>query len=151
DRKDQTVLDLYHEKAGILDGDADTEVDLASYAYQIWKNAITADPALPKTLERLLDTRVVYGTKRHQPTTTEPAGVLVYLRTPDDNDALAWMDRDGESVTESQFAILKAAECAPETLALPRQGNHHALVQKAVELVITEEKSVGGQLGRPSG
>ena len=35
-----------HEKAGILDGDDDTEVDLASYAYQIWKNAIDADPGI---------------------------------------------------------------------------------------------------------
>src|SRR6202035_5279648 len=53
--------------------------------------------------------------------------------------------------TESQFAILKAAECTPQTSALPRQEKHHALVQKAVELIVTEEKSVGGQLGRPSG
>jgi hypothetical protein len=37
------VVDLYNEKAGILDGDDDTEVDLASYAYQIWKNAADAD------------------------------------------------------------------------------------------------------------
>ena len=35
DRDDQAILDLYNEKAGILDGDADSEVDLASYAYQI--------------------------------------------------------------------------------------------------------------------
>nr|MBA3611458.1 NgoFVII family restriction endonuclease [Nitrospirales bacterium] len=48
DRNDQAVLDLYHEKASILDGDADAEVDLASYAYQIWKNAITAEPGLQK-------------------------------------------------------------------------------------------------------
>jgi hypothetical protein len=41
---DQGVLDLYHEKAGILDGDDGGEVDdLASHAYQIWKNAITND------------------------------------------------------------------------------------------------------------
>src|SRR5205085_6158641 len=46
DRKDQIILDLYHEKAGILDGDTDTEVDLASYAYQIWQNAISVDPTL---------------------------------------------------------------------------------------------------------
>ena len=39
------LVNLYNEKAGILDGEADTEVDLASYAYQIWKNAIDADPA----------------------------------------------------------------------------------------------------------
>ncbi len=149
DRNDQAVLDLYHEKAGILDGDADTEVDLASYAYQIWKNAITADPSLQKIIPELPP--VVYSTRAHQPGSKEPEGVLVYLRTAEGNDALAWMDQEGKSVTESQFAILKAAECSPNTPALPRQEKHHELVQKGVELIVEEEKSVGGQLGRPSG
>jgi len=36
----QVLRDLYTEKSGILDGDFDSEVDLASYAYQIWRNAI---------------------------------------------------------------------------------------------------------------
>jgi hypothetical protein len=40
------IRDLYTEKNGILDDDGDTEVDLASYAYQIWKNATDADPPL---------------------------------------------------------------------------------------------------------
>ena len=31
------------------------------------------------------------------------------------------------------------------------QGNHHELVQMGVETIIEEERSVGGQLGRPSG
>ncbi len=143
------ILDLFHEKAGILDGDADTEVDLASYAYQIWKNALAADPTLQKTIPDMPP--VVYATKAHQPTDKEPAGVLVYLRSAEGNDALAWMNSTGSSVTESQFAILKAAECTPDTPALARQENHHAIVEKAVTLIATEEKTVGGQLGRPSG
>jgi hypothetical protein len=73
------------------------------------------------------------------------------MRTAEGNDALAWIDEQGNSVTESQYAILKAAECAPETRSLPRAENHHALVRKGVELIIREEKSVGGGLGRPSG
>ena len=40
----QSFIDLYNEKASILDGEADTEVDLASQAYQIWKNATDANP-----------------------------------------------------------------------------------------------------------
>jgi len=40
DKGDLPLLNLYHEKAGTLDGDEDVEVDLASYAYQIWKNAV---------------------------------------------------------------------------------------------------------------
>jgi hypothetical protein len=73
------------------------------------------------------------------------------MRTAEGNDALAWIDREGKSVTESQFAILKAAECQPETPGLSRHEKHHELVQKGVELMVEEEKSVGGQLGRPSG
>lgn len=143
------IRDLFTEKAGILDSDVDSEVDLASYAYQIWKNAITADPSLQKTIPALPP--VVYTTRPFMPTEKEPPGVLVYMRTAEGNDALAWMDSNGGSVTESQFAILKAAECAPDTSALPRAENHHELVHKAVEQIVKEEGSVGGQLGRPSG
>ena len=77
--------------------------------------------------------------------------MLAYLRTGEGNDALAWVGTDGETVTESQFEILKAAECSPETPAQPRQENHHDLVRKGVDFIVAEEKSVGGQLGRPSG
>lgn len=149
ERERQKLFDLYHEKSGILDGDAETEVDLASYAYQIWKNATERDPTLQKTIPELPS--VVYSTRSHQAAEKKPHGVLVYLRTAEGNDALAWVDRDGNPVTESQFEILKAAECSPDTPALPRQQDHHELVKKSVELVLSEEKSVGGQLGRPSG
>jgi superfamily II DNA or RNA helicase len=149
DRNNQAVVDLYNEKAGILDGEDDTEVDLASYAYQIWKNAITADPGLEEKVAGL--PAVVYSTRPHKPSDKAPEGVLVYIRTGEGNDALAWVDREGKAVTESQLAILKAAECSPNTPALTRLENHHDLVRKGVDLIVEEERSVGGQLGRPSG
>ena len=149
DQDDQAVRDLFTENAGILDGDADTEVDLGSYAYQIWKNAIDRDPSLQKIVPSLPN--VIYSTKPHSPKTDQPEGVLAYVRTADGNDALAWLDKNGNPVTESQFTILKCAQCAPETPALARQENHHELVRKAVDLIAAEEKRVGGQLGRPSG
>ncbi|MBI2864011.1 MAG: NgoFVII family restriction endonuclease [Chloroflexi bacterium] len=149
DRDDQIVLDLYNEKAGILDGEDDREVDLASYAYQIWKNAVAAEPRLQRIVPQMPP--VVYSTRPHRVRPREPEGVLVYLRTAEGNDALAWIDREGRSVTESQFTILRAAECSPDTPALPRIEEHHELVRKGVELVVEEERSVGGALGRPSG
>ncbi|NLF99517.1 MAG: NgoFVII family restriction endonuclease [Lentisphaerae bacterium] len=145
----QTVRDLFTEKAGILDGDDDTEVDLASYAYQIWKNAIDRDPEIEKIIPAMPN--VVYSTRPHLPRPDQPEGALVYLRTADGNDALAWIDKTGKSVTESQFAILKAAECDPDTPAVPRHEDHHEMVAKGVTLIVETEKSVGGQLGRPSG
>jgi SNF2 family DNA or RNA helicase len=151
DRNDQTIRNLFTEKAGIMDGEADTEVDLASYAYQIWKNAIDDDPSLRKTIESLPE--VVYSTKQLQTANGTAAlpGVLVYMRTANDNDALMWMNEHGESITESQFQILKAAECLPESKPLSRRDDHHSLVRSAVEFVLKEEKAIGGQLGRPSG
>ena len=145
----QAVRDLFTENAGILDGDEDAEVDLASYAYQIWKNAIDRDPELEKIIPALPN--VVYSTRPHPPRPDQPEGALVYLRTAEGNDALAWVDKRGNSVTESQFAILKVAACEPGTPAIPRHDDHHEMVAKGVKLIVETEKSVGGQLGRPSG
>lgn len=150
DLNDRVVADLYNEKAGILDGDDDTEVDLSSYAYQIWNNAITQNPGLRKTIEEL--PAMVFSTKEHVSTPPRsPNGVLVYARTGEGNDSLAWVDQNGNNVTESQLEILRAAECTPDTPAIPRQEIHHELVRKGVEMILTNEKSTGGQLGRPSG
>ena len=149
DADDQVVIDLYNEKAGIMDDEDEGEVDLASYAYQIWKNAIEADPRLERIIPALPP--VSYATKAFDVMPGEPPGALVYMQTADGNDALAWIDEDGNSVTESQFTILRAAACAPGTQAFPRGGRHHDLVQRGVELMMDEARSTGGQLGRPSG
>ncbi len=141
--------DLYHEKAGLLDDEPESEVDLASQAYQIWQNALEEDPSLERRITELPG--VVYGTKPHTPGEGQPGGVLVYLRSPEGSDALAWLDEDGNSVTESQFAILKAAACLPDTPALERRADHHPLVERGVALMLEETRSLGGRLGRPSG
>ena len=148
DTNDRQLIDLYNEKSSILE-ETDTEVDLASFAYQIWKNAIDKDPKLQKLIADLPN--VVYSTKAHAQTPEQPAGVLVYMRTVDGNDSLTWIDGEGKSVTQSQLAILKAAECASGTPAVPRRENHHKLVEAGVRHMVQEEKNIGGQLGRPSG
>jgi hypothetical protein len=158
DEKNDTVIrDLFTEKSGILDDPADDEVDLASLAYQIWKNACDTDPSLRKTIPDLPG--VVFSTKSMSAVPAklvaadgpQPAsGVMVYVRTADGNDALAWVDEDGRTVTESQHEILRAAACEPSTPTLPRLSNHHPLVQQAVGGIQTEHVTTGGQLGKPS-
>ena len=88
---DNRYRDLYNEKAGILDGDDDNEVDLSSQAFQIWKNATDADPSLKSIIESLPD--VVFSAKEHTAEKNKPDGALVYMRTADGGDALAWLDR----------------------------------------------------------
>jgi superfamily II DNA or RNA helicase len=147
----QAMIDLYNEKAGILDGDVDSEIDLASQAYQIWKTATDADSRLKHLIEKLPN--VSFSARAHQGSAQAPEGVLVYMRTSEGNDSLAWMNRRGESVTQSQLAILRAAACASWTPALPqRPSEQHELVKRGVEHIIKEEtRGAIGQLGSRSG
>jgi superfamily II DNA or RNA helicase len=143
------VEDLYNEKSGLLDEeDDDTEVDLSSYAYQIWKNAVDADPALSKIIPDMPN--VVYSTKRND---FEPdkQGVVVYSRTAEDNDVLTWVDKKGNIITQSQYTILKASQCLPDTLPQHKLPNHHELVRKGMEFIKEDEKNFGGALGKKAG
>ncbi len=150
------IRDLYTEKSGVLD-DSDDEVDLASYAWQIWKQATQDKPELAHAVESLPP--VVYSARAFQldetrlPLLGEKAGhggTLVYVKSPEGNDHLAWIGAQGQNVTESQFTILKAAECAPDTPAVPRAENHHDLVAEGLKLAVHQDKTIGGGLGRPS-
>ncbi|MEH2278937.1 MAG: DEAD/DEAH box helicase [Nostoc sp.] len=145
----RVILDLYNEKSGVLDGEEDTEVDLTSEAFQIWKKATDGNPGLKKTIEEMQN--VVYSTRAHTPQPVQPDGVLLYMKTTEGNDSLIYVDRDGNSVTQSQLAVLRVAACEESTPAIPRDKQHHELVKKGAELIAEEEKNAGGQLGRPSG
>jgi hypothetical protein len=146
----QDLRDLYTEKAGALDDENDSEVDLVSRAQAIWEAATRDNPALARRIEALPNQ--VYSTRGHAATEREPDGVLVYVRTADDADALAWVDARGRTVTTSQLAILRAAECAPDTAVIPRDARHHDLVKTALERISQEERQTGGgQLGAKTG
>ena len=146
----QPLVDLYHEMAGILDDDSEGDIDLVSHAYQIWKNATDANPELKSIIGNLPS--VVYSAKAHpEGKPNSPPGALLYLKTETGNSALAWVDVDGNSVTESQFEVLRTARCALDTPAVARHDDHHALVSRGVQHIRKERITLGGQLGRPSG
>ncbi len=146
------LSDLYNEKAGVLDDEPDSEIDLVSQALQIWKNATDANPSLKRIVESMPD--VVYSTKALAESSNPQAseGVLIFAQTPSGNNALTWLDSNGQAISQSQMAILEAARCQLDTPALPRQENHHDLVKEGVRQILQETRSlVGGQLGRPTG
>jgi len=146
---EKAILNLYNEKSGIMDGDDGDDVDLASYAFQIWKNATDNDTKLENKVKSIAN--VSHATKTHIANEKNPDGVLVYVQSALGSDALTWIDKNGKSVTESQYSILKAAECNPDTKPLKRRDDHYELEEKGVLHIAREQHSVGGQLGRPSG
>jgi superfamily II DNA or RNA helicase len=156
DDEANAIRNLYTEQSGMLD-ETDDEVDLASYAWQVWKEATQNHPELAHAVESLPP--VVYSAKAylHDPTRfpllggdAALGGALVYVKSPEGNDHLVWMGPDGKPVTESQFTVLRAAECSADTPAVARTENHHDLVANGLLLAVTQDKAVGGGLGRPS-
>lgn len=141
----EMLLNLYNERSGVLDEAEEGDVDLTSEALQIWQSAIDANPALKGIIEKLPD--VVYSTREHEPTGSDPEGVLLYLRTDGGTDALAWVDKDGNSVTQSQMRILRMARCSIDTPPLPRHPLHHELVTSGAKLIAEQSKTVAGTLG----
>lgn len=175
DEDAERLRKLSLQTAGALD-DQDDEVDLASYAWQIWKTATQDNPELARKIEALPP--VIYTAKHlsfpdrttshsikpasgqvagYRPQAGERLGervagssALVYVKSPEGNDHLAWVNAQGHAITESQFTILRVAECTPEEPALERAENHHELVAIGLNLAVTQDKAIGGGLGRPS-
>lgn len=148
DEKEEIVLNsLYNEKSGILDDDDLGEIDLASYAYQIWKNAIDKNPKLKKLVTNLPD--VVLSSKKTNKAEDEE-GVLIYARTEKDNDLLTWISKDEKIITQSQLRILEAAACDKDEKAVKKMKQHHELVKKGIKHVQIVESETGGALGRKS-
>ena len=145
----KTIKGIYNEHSGILDTEDGDDVDLASYAYQIWKNAIENNKNLEEVIKGLEN--VSHATKNYSSTKEKPDGVLVYVKTSTQIDALSWINADGKSISESQYEILKVAECTEDTPPLSRRDDHYKLEKRGVMHLVKEQKSVGGQLGRPSG
>jgi hypothetical protein len=147
------IKDLYNEKAGILDEEDDADVDLASYCYQLWKNGCDEHPELRNIIPEMPD--VVYSTKKAcgdgVQSAAEETGVIVYARTSDDNDSLAWIDEKGGVISQSPQEILKALKCDYNEPPLPRQEKHHALTARAIEYISEINDKIGGQLGRKTG
>ena len=141
---EQNLRDMYNEKSGSLDGDDDdVDVDLGSFAYQIWKNATDANPKLKNIIPAIPNT--AYSTKAA--TNISENGVITYARTYNDFDVLTWYNSEGKIVSQLQNRILQAMACTINEPCLLVQENHLALVEKAVKSIKNENTNVGGSLG----
>jgi len=151
---EEALRNLYDEKSGALDEPEDDEVDLTSEAYEIWANATKNNAPLRKEVEALPD--VVFATKPHTPDSqsplTHPDGILCYIRTQQENDALLWINPDQKAFSESPVRILRAATCSAATPALERRTDHHSLVAAATKIIKDERGDLrSGQLGSRRG
>ena len=140
---EQNLRDMYNEKSGSLDDEDDSDVDLASQAYQIWKNATDANPKLKQIIPAL--SNIIYSTKKTDSAIED--GVITYAKTHNDYDVLTWYNSKGEMVSQSQKKILAAMACSANEPAQEPLDNHFDLVKKAIDGMKQESTSVSGILG----
>lgn len=146
DDEDSVKLnDLYNEKSQVLDEEDPNDIDLSSYAYQIWQNAIEENSKLKDIIPSLPD--IVYSTKKSD----DKKGVIVYTQTSYGNDVLTYVDINGQPISYSQFDLLRIAESSAQEKPVKRIDNHFDLVKYGVESIIKNEKLIGGQLGKKTG
>ncbi len=140
---EQNLRDMYNEKSGSLDDDDDNDVDLASQAYQIWKNATDANLKLKQIIPAL--SNIIYSTKKAASAIED--GVVTYAKTHNDYDVLTWYNSKGEIISQSQKKILASMACNANEPALEPLEKHFDLVKKAVDGMKQETTSVSGILG----
>ena len=140
----QNLIDVYNEKSGVLDDDADaSDVDLASQAYQIWEQATKGNEALAERVKQLPT-----GAYSAKSAGTFGAGAIAYAKTRNDFDLLVWVDAQGNVKSYSPIAIFEALACSPETPSVPPLENHLELVNRGIEATLTEDKNAtAGILG----
>ena len=138
---------LYNENSRVLEQEEESDVDISSYAYQIWQNAVKNNPALAQTIENLPN--VIYSTRPAGGAAAQPDGVVTFVQTGQGNNSLIFLNSQRQTVTESPLEILQAAQCTADTPPAERLPEHNALVGLALEMAAKDQNRVGGQLGGP--
>ena len=127
----QTLIDLYHEKSAILEKERLDDVDLSSFALEIWNKGIKKDPTLEEKVKSMPD--VVHSSKAIE-NKTQVAGVLLFAKSHI-NNYLLYLNKEGKSIKEDQMSILKLAKCQPDTKPLKRTEKHYEIVKSGLDTI----------------
>ena len=141
--EEQILIDLYNEKSKTLEKEISEDIDLASYALEIWNKGIEKDPSLEGKIKNMPD--VVHASKevKYGQSSEE---VLLFAKSHINNYLLC-LDKEGRSVTEDQMAILKKAECQSSTKPLQRTEKHYEIVQSGLNTIEENLKQLSSQSG----
>ena len=141
--KKQVFLDLYSEKSEVLERELMEDVDLPSYALEIWNRAIKDDPSLEDKIKNMPDS--VHSSKKSG---SGRKGVLLFAKSQITNDLLE-LDAKGSIVSENQKEILDKAKCGPEISSGKKMEEHYNIVKKGLEVIEESLHSMdmAGRLG----
>ena len=127
----QVLVDLYNEKSETLEREISEDIDLSSFALEIWNKGIKKDRSLEEKIKNMPD--VVHASKAVKGK-EQKEGVLLFAKSHVHN-WLMYLNEKGESVREDQMGILKLAECKPETEPLARAETHYETIRSGLKII----------------
>ena len=130
----QIIRGMFDEDSEIPEGDEMEQVDYASAAYEIWRNAEENHPDLAHAAIELPD--VTFATR----STAGGVGTLVYTLSHFGVDRIGFSPLGGQPRRLSPLEALDVSACDPATPGLPRMEDHHELVRMAVEGPLSPEE-----------
>lgn len=128
------IRGMFDEDSDLSAGEETEQVDYASAAYEIWRNAETNHPHLASAAIELPD--VTFTTQA----TSGEVGALVYTLSKFGVDRIGFSPAGGHPRRLSPLEALDVSACTPDTPGLPRIEEHHELVRAAVEGPLSPEE-----------
>ena len=112
-----------------MEKEIDDDIDLSSFALEVWNKGVKTDSALEEKVKNMPD--VVHSSKDIEKK-DQPEGVLLFAKSHI-NNYLLYLNEEGKSIKEDQMSILKLAECQPDTEPLKRTETHYEIVKLGLE------------------
>lgn len=137
----QVISDLYTGQ--LEDNEAAEDVDASSLAYEYWRNAEEADPALAKKVAGLPDlidaTRAKRVTDRHE-------GVACFVRTQAGIDGFGFAPPGEEPRLLTGHEALRVFEASPDEPGLELREDHEDLITTLVRGPLSTPQGMAGRL-----
>jgi hypothetical protein len=130
----QIIRGMFDEDSDLSEAEETEQVDYASAAYEIWRNAETNHPHLAHQAVELPD--VTFATQ----SSTGETGALVYTLSKFGVDRIGFSPHGGQPRRLSPLEALEVSGCNPDTPGVPRLEDHHDLVRAAVEGPLSPEE-----------
>ena len=141
--EEQVLVDLYNEASGVLDKEIMENIDLPSYALEIWNKAVKEDPEIEKKIKEMPNS--VHSSKISPDRNN---GVLLFAKSHINNNLLE-IDEEGHVLNENQKEILDKAACDPSTPSKEKMGHHYEMLKFGLDKIEDDLRptSMIGRLG----
>ena len=141
---ESAVKDYFTERSDVYK-EKDDDVDMASYCYQIWNQAITTNRMYEHYIPKLPPQ--IRSAKTHISGDGEPYGVLSFVRTRSGLSTLTYTNQADEVVSNNAKRILDVAACQmnePRQELSPRHDEQvDALLRDITESYRAQEVGIG--------